>query len=154
MARRLAGFAVGAALLAATFPAQAAQDTPQAVIAAHFPEMAELWDKMLPEIVALESRLDRAEIDGADTSCLRQALVELRWRLESTGDAEAARATMRRGESQPEADRKGHRQCGRTAPARRTARQQARYWQAQASPQAKPRLSGGRAPADRCAQMT
>jgi len=76
--------------------AQAAMDDPQDVIAAHFPEMGELRRALMPEIKALEARLDQVETRGADTSCLRQALSEMRWRLASTGDADAARAAMQR----------------------------------------------------------
>jgi hypothetical protein len=43
-----------------------------------------------PEITALEARLDADEQAGADRSCLRQAVTELRWRLGSTADVLAA----------------------------------------------------------------
>ncbi len=46
----------------------------------------------LPEIRALEALLDRDEAAGRDTSCLRQAIGELHWRLQYTGDAAAAAA--------------------------------------------------------------
>lgn len=100
MLRRHAGLAMSAALALATAvlaaPARAAEAVPQSVIAAHFPAMLELLGAAVPEILALEARLDRAEVAGADTSCVRQALIELRWRLESTGDAEAAKAALQR----------------------------------------------------------
>jgi len=40
----------------------------------------------------IEAGLDRREASGADTSCLRQMLRELRWRLEYTADRGAIRA--------------------------------------------------------------
>ena len=88
--------ALSVALTTGAATAGAAEEIPQAVIAAHFPAIAALSDQAMPEILALEARLDKAEIDGADTSCVRQGLIELRWRLESTGDAEAAKATLQK----------------------------------------------------------
>ena len=76
--------------------AQAQTDDPQEVIAAHFPEMKELRRTLMPEIKALEARLEQVETTGTDTSCVRQALIEIRWRLQSTGDADATRAAMQR----------------------------------------------------------
>jgi len=49
-----------------------------------------------PEIAALEARLDPDERTGADRTCLRQAVIELRWRLGATGDVDAARRTLDR----------------------------------------------------------
>ncbi len=69
---------------------------PQDVIAAHFPEMAELGRAAEPEIRALEARLDRDEAAGRDTSLLRQAMGEIHWRLQYTGDAVAAAAALDR----------------------------------------------------------
>jgi hypothetical protein len=69
---------------------------PQAVIAAHFPVMVELRQAIRPEIQAIEARLDREEAHGGDTSCLRQVLRELRWRLEYTADAGGIRQTIDR----------------------------------------------------------
>jgi len=66
------------------------------VIVAYFPAMADFYRSVQPEIRSIEARLDRVEARGLDTSCLRQALRELRWRLEYTGDAEGARATLDR----------------------------------------------------------
>jgi hypothetical protein len=51
---------------------------------------------MQPEIRAMAARLDREERNGRDTSCLRQVLRELRWRLEYTADADGIRATIDR----------------------------------------------------------
>jgi hypothetical protein len=70
--------------------------TPQQAIATHFPAMAELYRGVLPGIRSIETRLDREEAQGLDTSCLRQALRELRWRFEYTADTAAARATFER----------------------------------------------------------
>jgi hypothetical protein len=70
--------------------------SPQRAIATYFPEMADLYRAMQPDIRSIEARLDREEAQGLDTSCLRQALSELRWRLEYTADTAAARATLER----------------------------------------------------------
>src|SRR6266571_7513923 len=70
--------------------------SPQAAMAMLFPAMAELRQAIQPEIRSIEARLDRAEVLGRDTSCLRQALKELRWRLEYTGDPAAAGAILER----------------------------------------------------------
>ena len=56
--------------------------------------MADLYRAVQPEIRPIEARLDCDEAIGLDTSRLRQALRELRWRLEYTGDPAAARATL------------------------------------------------------------
>src|SRR5208337_2941927 len=61
--------------------------TPQQAIAKYFPAMADLYRAVLPEVRSIEARLDRDEARGHDASCLRQALRELRWRLEYTADA-------------------------------------------------------------------
>lgn len=66
------------------------------VIAAEFPAIAELQRAMLPEIQKLEARLDGEETAGRDTSCLRQILRELRWRLEYTANAAAIGAAFER----------------------------------------------------------
>jgi hypothetical protein len=70
--------------------------SPQRAIATNFPAMADLYRAMQPDIRPIEARLDRDEAQGLDTSCLRQALRELRWRLEYTADTAAARATLER----------------------------------------------------------
>jgi hypothetical protein len=69
---------------------------PRDVIVAHFPEMAELGRNSEPEIRALEARLDCDEAAGRDTSFLRQAVSEVHWRLQYTGDAAAATAALGR----------------------------------------------------------
>ena len=79
--------------------AQAASRAPsgwssQRAIATYFPAMADLYCAVQPEIRPIEARLDRDEAIGLDTSRLRQALRELRWRLEYTADSAAARATL------------------------------------------------------------
>jgi hypothetical protein len=70
--------------------------TPQIALANCFPGTAELRRAIEPEIQALGVRLDREEASGRDTSCLRQVLRELRWRLEYTADAHGIRATFDR----------------------------------------------------------
>ncbi len=55
-----------------------------------------MWRAAEPEIRALEARLGRDEASGRDTTVLRQALGELLWRLQYTGDAVAAAATLDR----------------------------------------------------------
>jgi hypothetical protein len=69
---------------------------PQRVIAAYFPAMADLCRAVEPEVRAIQARLDREEARSLDTSCLRRALRELRWRLEYTADAEGIRANLER----------------------------------------------------------
>jgi hypothetical protein len=69
---------------------------PQRAIAAYFPAMTDLCRAMEREVRAIQARLDREEARALDTSCLRQALRELRWRLEYTADAEGVRANLER----------------------------------------------------------
>ncbi len=61
-----------------------------------FPEIVELARSADHEIQTIEAELDRREAGGADTSCPRQVLRELRWRLEYTADTSAIRATLAR----------------------------------------------------------
>jgi hypothetical protein len=68
--------------------------SPQRAIATHFPAMADLCRVVQPEIRPIEARLDREEAQGLDTSCLRQALREFRWRLEYTADVAGARTNL------------------------------------------------------------
>jgi hypothetical protein len=70
--------------------------TPQTAIAARFPEIAELALSAHLEIKAIGAELDRREAAGADTSCSRQILRELRWRLEYTADTGGMRAALAR----------------------------------------------------------
>jgi len=70
--------------------------SPQREIAAYFPAMAALCQAVQPEVRAIQTSLDRDEARGLDTSCLRQAMRELRWRLEYTADAEGVRASLER----------------------------------------------------------
>jgi hypothetical protein len=69
---------------------------PRAAIARHFPAIAELRNRAAPEIRAIQERLLQEEALGADTSGVRQALRELFWRLEYTGDAAGAGAALAR----------------------------------------------------------
>jgi hypothetical protein len=69
---------------------------PQRAITAYFPAMADLCRAVQPEVQAIQTSLDRDEARGLDTSCLRQALRELRWRLEYTADTTGVRATLDR----------------------------------------------------------
>ena len=64
--------------------------SPQTVLAVHYPAIAKSCRAVLPEIRALEGKLDRDEAAGCDTVRLRQAIGELLWRLQYTGDAAAA----------------------------------------------------------------
>jgi hypothetical protein len=66
------------------------------VIASHFPAIVALSQATQPHIRSIEARLEREEADGRDTSCLRQALREFRWRLEYTANVCKARATFER----------------------------------------------------------
>ena len=70
--------------------------TPQGAITRHFPAIADLYWAVLPEIRPIEARLERDETHGLDTSYLRQALRELRWRLEYTADTAGVRSTLER----------------------------------------------------------
>jgi hypothetical protein len=70
--------------------------SPQRAIAKYFPAMADLYRAMQPDIRPIEARLEHDEALGRATTCLRQALTELRWRLEYTADAAGARATLER----------------------------------------------------------
>ena len=65
-------------------------------MAVRFPAMAQLRQTTQREIRAMGERLDREEARGCDTSCLRQVLRELRWRLEYTADAVGVRSTLER----------------------------------------------------------
>jgi hypothetical protein len=58
--------------------------------------MADLGRAVQPVIRPIEARLDRDEALGLDTSCLRQALRELRWRLEYTADEAGVGANLER----------------------------------------------------------
>jgi hypothetical protein len=69
---------------------------PRTAIAMRSPEILELAGSADHEIRTLEAELDRREAGGGDTSCPRQVLRELRWRLEYTADANAIRATLAR----------------------------------------------------------
>ena len=69
---------------------------PQAVIAAVIPDITELCREAQDEMRTFEAKLDREEAEGRDSSCLRQILRELRWRLEYTADADAIRRTLAR----------------------------------------------------------
>jgi hypothetical protein len=70
--------------------------TPQTAITTRFPEIAALARFAYHEIRTVEAKLDRREADGGDTSCPRQVLRELRWRLEYTTDTNLIRATLAR----------------------------------------------------------
>ena len=61
-----------------------------------FPEIVELARSADREIRTVGAALDRREAGGGDTSCLRQVLRELRWRLEYTADTSTIRATLAR----------------------------------------------------------
>ena len=58
--------------------------------------MADLYRAVLPDIRPIEAGLDRDEMIGRDTSCPRQALRELRWRLEYTADVVGVRTNLER----------------------------------------------------------
>jgi hypothetical protein len=70
--------------------------SPQRAIATCFPAMVDFYRAAQPDLRAIEVRLDRDEALGLDTSCLRLALRELRWRLEYTSDLAGARANLER----------------------------------------------------------
>jgi hypothetical protein len=70
--------------------------SPQRAIETYFPVMADLYRAVQSDIRPIEARLDRDEALGLDTSCLRQALRELRWRLEYTSDVVGTRTNLER----------------------------------------------------------
>jgi len=78
------------------FAAAPARWNPRTVLAMRFPEIVELARSAHHEIRAIEDELDRREAGGHDTSCPRQVLRELRWRLEYTADASSIRAALAR----------------------------------------------------------
>ena len=69
---------------------------PQQAIGDYFPVMVDLCRAVQAEVRPIEARLDHEEAGGRDTSCLRQALRELRWRLEYTADEAGIRANLDR----------------------------------------------------------
>ena len=69
---------------------------PQTLLSACYPAIAELGARVWPEIRRLEARLDADEMQGRDTATLRQAIGELKWQLQYTGDATAAALTLDR----------------------------------------------------------
>jgi hypothetical protein len=58
--------------------------------------MIDLYRAVRCEIRPIEIRLDQDEALGLDTSCLRQAVRELRWRLEYTADPAGIAANLKR----------------------------------------------------------
>lgn len=70
--------------------------SPQLALAGFYPAIAELGRATLPEIRDIENRLDRDEAAGCDTVCARQAIGELRWRLQYTADTTAAARVLKR----------------------------------------------------------
>lgn len=82
--------------LAAPTTLRAQEFDPGTMLAKSFPAMRDFRRTTKPEIAALEARLDADERAGADRSCLRQAVIELRWTMNSTGDLSAARAARDR----------------------------------------------------------
>jgi hypothetical protein len=69
---------------------------PRTAIAMRFPEIVGLARSAHRVIRTVERKLDRREAGGGDTSCPRQVLRELRWRLEYTADTSGIRTTLAR----------------------------------------------------------
>src|SRR6202008_2023947 len=69
---------------------------PRTAIAMRFPEIVELARSADHEIRTIGAELDRGEARGGDTSCPRQVLRELRWRLEYPANTDAIRTTLAR----------------------------------------------------------
>src|SRR6516225_1094581 len=67
---------------------------PQRAIATYFPAMADLYMALQSDIRPIQARLEHDEALGLDTMCLRQALKELRWRLEYTADVAGVRMNL------------------------------------------------------------
>ena len=70
--------------------------SPQIVLSGRYPAVGELCRRVLPEIREREAQLDADEAQGRDTSALRQAIGELKWRLQYTGEAATAALTLDR----------------------------------------------------------
>jgi hypothetical protein len=70
--------------------------SPQAALAAYYPAIAALCRGALPEIRAIEREADRDEALGRNRVYLRQAIGEALWRLQYTGDADAAAGAVAR----------------------------------------------------------
>jgi len=70
--------------------------TPLRAIMSCFPNTTALYRAVQAELGPVEARLHEDEGRGRDTSCLRQALRELRWRLEYTADLALVRASRDR----------------------------------------------------------
>jgi hypothetical protein len=70
--------------------------SPQAALAAYYPVIAELSRAALPEIRTIERQADRDEALGRNRLCLRQAIGEALWRLQYTGNADAAARAVAR----------------------------------------------------------
>jgi hypothetical protein len=88
--RRMLPLLCLAAAALAPSASRAADFDPSTTLAKAFPAMRDFRRATKPEVAALEARLDADERAGADRSCLRQAVIELRWRMSSTGDTETA----------------------------------------------------------------
>ncbi len=82
--------------LAAPGSLHAQEFEPGTILAKSFPAMRDLRRTTKPEIAAIEARIDVDERAGADRSCLRQAVIELRWIMSSTGDVPMAQAARDR----------------------------------------------------------
>ncbi len=65
-------------------------------MAMRFPEVVEPARSAHDEIRTIEAELDRREAGGGDTTCPRQILRELRWRLEYTADTSGIYTTLAR----------------------------------------------------------
>ncbi len=82
-------------LCCGTVSAQPAYN-PRDVLLDHFPAMRQLRQSTRQQLAVIEHQLTDAESAGRDMSCPRQALIEVRWRLNSTSDVDAARAVLAR----------------------------------------------------------
>ena len=69
---------------------------PRAALAMRIPGILELARSADHDVRTIEADLDRREGSGCDTSCPRQVLRELRWRLEYTADTNGVRGTLAR----------------------------------------------------------
>jgi hypothetical protein len=70
--------------------------SPRDALLDRFPAMEQLRRSTRQPLNAIERQLTEAEAAGGDMSCLRQMLTEVRWRVSSTGDVDAARAVFTR----------------------------------------------------------
>jgi hypothetical protein len=101
--RGRARFVLASFLLSLTLPASATEAPPlyqaRRVLREAHPEMAEFAKQVRPVIARAGAELLAAERERRGVGCARQALIELRWRINSTVDVGAGRENLARLEA-------------------------------------------------------